>query len=234
VHNLVARAVATHKAQLERITALPQDQQPELVLLTGQLTPGQRRDRERRLSAAFGPEGTRPRAIVVGTQVLEQSLDLDFDFLVSDAAPMDSLIQRAGREHRHDRSTSRGELVLGIVGMVDTPAGPVFPRYLRTIYSQWVLLRTWALLRNKKTISCPDEVLALVDAVYGEHDAISCPVGWETAWQDAEAEHHRRIKRNEYQARTMYLPMPEGLTTLSKLSQQPKSAQRTRNGRRKT
>jgi CRISPR-associated endonuclease/helicase Cas3 len=56
----------------------------------------------------IGREGRRPGAIVIGTQTLEQSLDIDADLLITDACPADVLLQRLGRLHRHDRDRPPG------------------------------------------------------------------------------------------------------------------------------
>lgn len=68
-----------------------------------------RMSNERELRDLLGPDATigngkRPgKLVVVGTQVLEQSLDIDFDALVTDIAPVDLIMQRLGRVHRHRR-----------------------------------------------------------------------------------------------------------------------------------
>ena len=65
---------------------------------------GDRIDHETRALETFGRTAKFDRnRILVATQVVEQSLDLDFDVMISDLAPIDLLIQRAGRLHRHQR-----------------------------------------------------------------------------------------------------------------------------------
>ena len=65
---------------------------------------GDRQDIEKRILECFGKNSTpdmRRGRVVVATQVAEQSLDVDFDLVISDLAPMESLLQRAGRCCRH-------------------------------------------------------------------------------------------------------------------------------------
>ena len=67
---------------------------------------GDRLDIEARVLERLGRTATgaqRQGRMLVATQVIEQSLDLDFDLMVSDLAPIDLLIQRAGRLWRHQR-----------------------------------------------------------------------------------------------------------------------------------
>jgi len=71
----------------------------------GRYAPGDRVIMDKRLIAVYGKQSRqparRPPGVVVATQTLEQSLDVDFDALISDLCPMDVLLQRMGRLHRH-------------------------------------------------------------------------------------------------------------------------------------
>ncbi|MGE0705846.1 MAG: CRISPR-associated helicase Cas3' [Vicinamibacterales bacterium] len=70
-----------------------------------------REDRERldaEVTSRLGKGSVSGPLLVVGTQTLEQSLDLDADWLVTDLAPMDVLLQRIGRLHRHRRPARPG------------------------------------------------------------------------------------------------------------------------------
>ncbi|UMP07060.1 CRISPR-associated helicase Cas3' [Amycolatopsis sp. EV170708-02-1] len=227
VHNLVRRAIKTYDSLKKRIDELPEVERQLLIAINGTLPAGQRRDVEQQLRDLFGEDGVRPqRAIVIGTQVLEQSLDLDFDTMLTDLAPIDALIQRAGRIHRHRRDQSRGPLRLVITGVTDRQEGPQFPPYLRNVYAPIALMRTWALLRDRPHIDSPAEVSHLVDQVYGGE--VECPQGWTDAWRKEE-EHLRALrKRDSAAARTLYLPMPHAVEDLAELTERPKSTKQTR------
>jgi CRISPR-associated endonuclease/helicase Cas3 len=104
ITNTVKRSQNIFKALYRLKTKMLLD--VELDLIHSQFPLAKRQDKETQLNDKYGRKGDkRPRCgIVVGTQVLEQSLDLDFDVMVSDLAPIDLLLQRAGRLHRHERN----------------------------------------------------------------------------------------------------------------------------------
>lgn len=234
MHNLVRRAVATHAALEERIAKLSPEERPRLLAINGQLPAGVRHAIETELKAAVGRNGKRPpKMIVVSTSVLEQGLDLDFDAMLTDLAPVDNLIQRAGRVHRFSTAPSRGEAVLAITGVDDTDKGPRFPQYLHTIHAPMTLMRTWALLRERTTLDMSVEVSTLVDAVYGPAEAIACPIGWEDSWQAAAEKLANQRRNNEHDARLMYLPHPTTVTHLGELTMHGKSTKNTRQSRKR-
>src|SRR5690606_33779626 len=73
----------------------------ELHLLHARMPMEERERRVDALERRYGKNSTRPAGVVVATQLIEQSLDLDFDCVISDLAPIAQLLQRAGRCWRH-------------------------------------------------------------------------------------------------------------------------------------
>ncbi|MCQ9385380.1 CRISPR-associated helicase Cas3' [Brevibacterium moorei] len=140
----------------------------------------------------FGKDGARPeRAIVVASQVVEQSLDIDFDAVITDLCPVDLLIQRLGRVHRHAGRTRPQPLRdprCFIAGITD-PA--VIPPKINgdsiAIYGEHVLLRSLAALQQvcgvPGSLTTPGDVPTLVHTVYGT-DPIG-PADWQLAMDEA-------------------------------------------------
>lgn len=129
------------------------------------------------------------RKILIATQVAEQSLDLDFDLIATDLAPIDLLLQRAGRLWRHQRDPRLlGEPILIIAGLQEDPP-PSFgkPLWWKAVYREDILLRTRSLLRGKMTLQLPDEIDTLVASVYEEDVEVeeSLEVRLDRAMQDA-------------------------------------------------
>ena len=144
----------------------------EVWLLHARFPPAYREEKQEQAIGAFKKDGTRPeRAILVATQIIEQSLDLDFDLMVSRTAPIDLLIQRMGRLHRHPRPSrpshlARPTLLLRTPDMKtdDVPDFGVDG----LIYERFFLLKTWLCLRDVEQMRIPDGVDELMNAVYNQ------------------------------------------------------------------
>lgn len=116
-----------------------------------------------------GPNTARPELrIVVGTQVLEQSLDIDFDVLITDLCPMDLLLQRMGRLHRHDRV--RPERLKKPLCFVLEQTNKADVEASINIYTQYLLLRTRARLPDH--VQLPNDIPNLVQDVYDPRCAL--------------------------------------------------------------
>jgi CRISPR-associated endonuclease/helicase Cas3 len=126
---------------------------------------------EEEVMALFGKSRTsgpaRPyRAILVSTQVVEQSLDLDFDVMFSELAPIDRVLQRAGRLWRHLRPARPiAEPVLHVIG---PPDGSTDFGDSQRIYERIHLLRTLGTLLGREEIHLPRDFRPLISEVYDD------------------------------------------------------------------
>lgn len=127
-------------------------------------------------------EARRPeQCVVIGTQVLEQSLDIDFDVLVTDLCPMDLLIQRMGRMHRHNRS--RPERLCAARCLILQNGDGDFTEGTAEVYKRYPLMRTRALLPER--IVLPRDVSNLVQDAYDEDIPLpSEPTGYSEAREE--------------------------------------------------
>lgn len=145
---------------------------------------------DRGLLRSFGPpcaDRERPDLhIVVASQVVEQSLDVDFDLMVTDLAPADLVLQRLGRLHRHsrDRPAVLRAARCAVVGVVDWQAAPPYAvRGSRRVYGDDSLLRAAALLRDRGVVRLPHDIAELVQQAYG--DQALGPAAWQEAMRRA-------------------------------------------------
>ncbi len=129
------------------------------------------------------------RGVLVATQLVEQSLDLDFDLMVSEIAPVDLLLQRSGRLHRHPRKRPPGLETPRLIVLCDAdregPPPESFGKSIEYVYDRYILLRTWLALRERNEINAPDEIETLVEAVYGDSSE-EADESWRIALEQAD------------------------------------------------
>ncbi|MDO5727327.1 MAG: CRISPR-associated helicase Cas3' [Bowdeniella nasicola] len=164
---------------------------------------------------AAGPDQRPQRFVVVATQVIEQSLDIDFDLLITDLAPMDLLLQRMGRLHRHpnrSRPTALSEPICVLDCLPSDPeTEPEFERGAAFIYHPRTLAKTaltlLPYLSSNRPVTIPDSTVELMSAVY-DQTGITLPPNWRTSMAPAIAERDSRINTALRGAQTFALAPP--------------------------
>jgi CRISPR-associated endonuclease/helicase Cas3 len=137
----------------------------DVMLIHSRFLPEDRSEKEKYIKSMIGKNGkfkSSERFIVVGTQVIEQSLDIDFDLMITQIAPMDLLLQRIGRLHRHDRKRPE-KLKSPICAVLDSEDDF---KSSEIIYGKYLLQKTGSLLSD--FITLPDDIPVLVNKVYSE------------------------------------------------------------------
>ena len=190
----------------QKIAQLLRESLPEkeVQLFHAQFLMPDRAAREDQLMERIGKESvpeSRNDLIVVGTQVMEQSLDIDLDVLVTELCPMDLLLQRIGRLHRHRRSRP-GPLQEAYCAILDT-GEEAFDAGSEAVYGQWLLWRTRKYL--PRSIRLPEDISPLVQQVYG----------WEQEAPEAEQseklrrEYEQTQEKKKARAEAYLVPQPE-------------------------
>jgi CRISPR-associated endonuclease/helicase Cas3 len=173
-----------------------------------------REKKERSLLADYGPGSSDPKRrgkVVIATQVLEQSLDVDFDAIISDLAPMDLLIQRAGRLQRHQRgSRPPAVLYVHMPEPIDdsgekwfsswSKAGMVYPSHGR-------LWATAKLIESRGFWKEPEDLRTMIERAYSD------PAPEALAKRDSQAD--RQYQRDLSFARLNLLRLETGYRNVS-------------------
>lgn len=133
-----------------------------------------RNENEDALLQQFGPPApknpSRPKErVVVATQVIEQSVDVDFDVMLSDLAPVDLLLQRAGRLHRHERPEGRSGHDTPVLGVLMPASAARHSLQFGTsvyVYDAETLARSAFLVLNHSEWVLPQACRSLVADLY--------------------------------------------------------------------
>lgn len=141
----------------------------KIILYHAQFTITDRNRKEKYLMERMGKTSKpddRNRVILIGTQVLEQSLDYDADLMITQLCPMDLLLQRMGRLHRHKDRVDRPQRVSRPKCFMLGGEDAAYDEGTEKIYGEYLLERTKSILPHE--IDLPDDISSLVQNVYRE------------------------------------------------------------------
>lgn len=228
IENTVAEAQAIYKELAARASGMD----VEVGLLHSRFTPADRERNESLWTSLYGAQsetrGGKGR-ILVGTQVLEQSLDIDADFLVTRLCPTDMLFQRMGRLWRHDEGPSR----------VRRPAGACREAWILTpdlekalqnpmkafgntgyVYSPYVLCRTLEQWSQRNSVRLPDDIRPVLEATYADRDETGSPLA--LALRKLEEE-KGRLRNSAYDSTAQWGNSVSEETVMTRAMQRPET-----------
>lgn len=164
---------------------------PDIGLLHARYPYWRREELEQQWIDSLGKDSKhRPNGcVLVSTQVVEQSVDIDADFLITELAPIDMLLQRTGRLWRHARTNRPCEYAeilltvpLGVNRICELDDYQELVRVLGAnakVYSPFVLWRTRNVLQNRDVLIMPIEIRPLIEEVYTEKNNVDCCIARE-------------------------------------------------------
>jgi CRISPR-associated endonuclease/helicase Cas3 len=187
-----------------------------------------RKDTEDLILAKFGKKAGTPdyparpeKAIVVATAVLEQSLDLDFDWMASEMAPIDLVLQRMGRLHRHDltkyaRPHRPAQARFCLLVDQDGDNIPDFGASVqlapeKSIYDRYIVLRSWLVVKNCPILTLPIDIEKYITAVYDADVAedLDLTNNWKEALQDSQTRAEAKKLNDRNAARNVLIRDPK-------------------------
>lgn len=174
IENTVADAQDVYK----KLAAKSAEMGLECGLIHSRFIKKQRSEIENKWVSLYGKNGCSKRntcgRILVGTQVLEQSIDIDADYLITRICPMDMLLQRIGRLWRHRENDKIRPLTAKCETLVLSPvvddvikSDKVFG-VTGVVYSPYVLSRTLDVLKHIDIVNLPNDIRGLLENVYQE------------------------------------------------------------------
>jgi len=219
----ICNTIDAAQKQYLRFKELTQGKFP-LGLLHSRFPYWQRALLENEWMERFGKSGeTRCGSILVSTQVVEQSVDLDADLMITELAPTDMLLQRLGRLWRHERenrpvNAPRLCIIEETCSLEEFRTLP--PREIKQnlgskalVYDPYILLRSLEVWRNQPVVNISLQIRSLIEATYETRD--DDPGSWgklyEEVYGKALAHHQKALMSSNIWS--IPLPDEEGVQT---------------------
>ncbi len=151
----------------------------KLGLLHSRFPAFRRKEIEKDWMDALGKSGPRPEGcLLVSTQIVEQSVDIDADHMITALAPVDLVIQRAGRLWRHQRPARPAESPKLLIRCPPGFGASTDPKEFKAvlgpdglIYHPSVLLRAYLTLKSRKSIRLPGDIRGLTEETFGNFNS---------------------------------------------------------------